>query len=345
MDAVDVATEVTRGLDQKTKPPVITIDEEGTKGFRKEGRFWQPNFKVAWIDFRKHLLKTSQEFATPDGTWLDRKSAQQQLEASGAETGVTADAIYERNADHFKSEEQAFKMARLLHLNMAETKAIDFNGTPAVAYGYIEDARDCGYGGGIQFASEGSPQLAGQQETLAKAVLLKFLIQENGDGCQFLQDKSGSVYCSDVATHDLPPQDLTVKRGLAEISRQGPGTEVYFANTVEAARNQLSGLDSAGFRETLDSLADISPENIARAVADDPDNPSEKDLRFGISVANRAHVAVPLFHLLAENKEEAIRTVNPIKPESRERAFSPEEMDKSRMILFSKSLSSVTARS
>jgi len=169
-----------------------------------------------------------------------------------------------------------------------------------------------------------------QQIALAKGALLKFVLDQWGDGGQYLQGPNGNIYISDIAVGDGIRPAETLRKALAQVANQGIKPDSFFATRLDSLKHQLDGVKTPEFQEVLDKLEKITPRQVAEIIFE---NPTEQDLETADRIAQRAHMAKPIFNLLAENPDETIQMLNPYKP-SGEREFKNEEVSQARMRLF-----------
>jgi len=308
----------------------ITIDEEATEKFRKEGRIKAPNFKIVRMGARQFLLKTSIWYLDQEDNWInsDRAASLYNPPNGLKEDDDSYDMEYRRR---MFNEQRAYHVAKLIGASMAETKYVDFNGTPCVAYEYLGNVRDRAWGRGIVF-SENADLLRQQEDALAKGALLKFLLNDHEDGGQYLQDEKGELYISDIgAIANEEIDDINNRKALLQIFEH----RLFFGLDLEALAHQLAGMSRQDYNNLLQELSSKSQEDILNNIAISMESPTEDEKLLALQIATRARIAATLFPILAQNPEDVIMMLNPIQGEDpNQRVVATSDSEKSRMTLF-----------
>jgi len=305
----------------------ITLDQSTTAAFRKEGKFKCPEFKIVLIDGKKYLLKPPTHFFLDDGTWLSKEEAFDDMLSTIAPEHqeevakeISPDTMYDVASEKNDNEERADRIARYLNVSKAHAMAVDWNGTPCIAYAYLGDeVRDCGFGSSIKILEQEMEGKKGQQVDLAKIAVFKFITSASLDDGQFLQQPSGRVYVSDISISNTLPALSTPEEVFDDLIHT---RHEYFIPKLEVRVHQLQGLRSPELREMYDQLENCTLEKIHELMKVDDRMLTEKQRIVAEHLLSRFHIAGKLFRVLAEKPELALIVSDPNKftTETRERA-------------------------
>jgi hypothetical protein len=300
----------------------------------KEGKICVPYLKIAYLGNEKFLLKTSPFFVDKNNRILTKD------EFFKLPDFPKPEELYRNLRRDLKGEHLAWLLAKHIGVTMADTYYVEIDGIPFVAYRFLEGAVDCGFGGlNLQFSRD-PLKLKEQQMALAYGALFKFLIDARGDQGQYLQDREGKIYLSDIFISSDPSfnsvREAENLRSLLEQVMEQNFYTGYFATARVALEHQLTGISMPEFQKTLEYLEEISPSTIVKLISENPNNPSEDDLLLAEKIARRAHGARRIFNLLLKNKGDAICILNPIDNQTGKKTFDEGEVMKARASLLKK---------
>lgn len=219
---------------------------------------------------RKVLLKTSTYFKK-DGTknregQVGLQYLQEMLDHYG-DTTPLEESVKERWEDIY-SEVQASHLCEYLGIPMVDTDIVEVDGVPYVAYQYLEDARDAGFGTNLEIDKDDEKR-SKQSLILALTALVKVWFQAGDDG-QFLIDKKENLYLSDLGYRIVGSLE-SIPNLQSFLSRQFvQGNEAMLAN-------QLLGTKHPEFEEALQKIREIDEEKLRELICYDKDNPTENE--------------------------------------------------------------------
>lgn len=222
----------------------------------KEGRYADPAIRRAQIGDKQLILITPIHFTDGSGGFL----TEEDFLESEAGNKWAEDSLKQIEAA-MHGEERASLLADFLGVPMPTARYALIDGTPYVVSDFLEGAKDKGFGRDIEFIDDGREQAL----ALAKGAVLKFLLAAHGDPGQYLQDKEGNLYLTDIG---FLPQVKNGDDPLAELFDTG-SSRSFFATSEEPLRRQLEALRSDELDELFDLLDEVTPEQLSDVIYGD----------------------------------------------------------------------------
>lgn len=274
-------------------PKTLKISEEATKDFYSHGHEHGSNpIKIAFdAKGKKVLLKTSTFFKPDD---QKNEDAVVSLDAFRENmVGSDFDEELELYRELSFSEERVYNFARLIGLPMAETKYVDHEGIPFVAYQFLEGAIDRHVGNRLDI-SDDVKKREKQETTLALSGLLKVWFSA-GDGGQFLQTENGDIFLSDFSAHYARELDLDALthqlRSNYDLSRDR-----------RILTHQIAGMHSKAFSDALDTLEKLSEKEMLQFVSRETKKPTNDERELARVFLQRLTILVPFFRSLSRDE-------------------------------------------
>jgi hypothetical protein len=284
----------------------LTIDPQQTSAFyqiRDEG---SSPMKVALNEAgEKVLLKTSIVFADEndlsENTALSTDNLRAFVESFASSTHQPSfEAEYQVNKEALFAEEQAARLAKHFGIRMPEAKLVTIDDVPFIAYEYIDGIRDTSYG--IKAAISESYETRKEQETaLAAGAMLKLLLKTL-DGGQFLQDKDGNIYLSDIGVINLQNRDTeqTFERSISDF---------FIPRSEEMLAHQIAGAQTPEFSIILQKLNELSFNDVIGIISQDPENPTPNEVSKSQSIIDRKKFVVKLFSDIVRSPKEVFAKI------------------------------------
>ncbi len=291
-------------------PSELTIDEEASLAFKKEGKYAVPNFRIAYdakgnkvlVILPIHFVRQqTREIRTPE-------------EVNGIHPELID--LYQYR---FKQTEGAWILSDELGVPMAETRAAELNNLPVITFRYIEGVEDRGYGANVQFSED--PSVREKQEAdFAKGAIMQAILLSDprSDNGQYLQGPDGQIYLSDILIEEgRPGETINTQRLFDKVALQGEERHGgYFTRAEPALRHQINGLTTPEAQALLTELNKLDEERLAELLPE----VKEEDRA---QLLQRARSAVPIFRTLAMNPEDTQKMLNPVTGRN-QRKYSPE---------------------
>jgi len=118
---------------------------------------------------------------------------------------------------------------------------------------------------------------------------------------------------------------MTEEDMLKEIYRYGP--EGFFIPSIDNLRRQLNGMRNPKFLKILERLQRLKLEEIIQLLSENPNCPTDNEIRISEIFLDRAQKAIPIFRLLSQYPEEAIKIINP-RERNGKQIYTQEESNK-----------------
>lgn len=166
------------------------------------------------------------------------------------------------------AEVQAAHLSKYLGIPMVDMDIVEIEGIPFVAYQYLKDAKDAGFGENLQVETEEEKRHK-QSLILALSALVKVWFQASDDG-QFLIDGKGNLYLTDLGYRLVGHLENALGR-RAFLSQQ------FIQNNEALLANQLLGVQTPEFEEALEKIRDFDEAKLRELICYDSGNPTENE--------------------------------------------------------------------